>query len=52
MVHGRDGYTDLVYVTGYFMNDHAGDVGDLSRQLDVDILMVAIFEGDLFVADE
>ena len=34
------------------MNRHTGDMGDLSRQLDVDILMVAIFQGDLFVTDE
>ena len=34
------------------MDDHAGDVGDLSRQLDVEIFMVAVFQVDLFVADE
>ena len=34
------------------MNRHAGDVGDLPQKLDVEIFMVAIFEGDLFVADE
>ena len=51
-VHGMDGYADLLHIVGHLMNGHAGDMGDFPLQLDVDVLTVAIFEGDLFVADE
>ena len=47
-----DAYTDLLHIVGHLMNGHAGDMGDLSRQLDVEIFMIAIFQGNLFVADE